>query len=229
MMDGLLEKVRAANPQIPIRSVWDDAFSRYGCVREADDRLIEELGCAIAQTPIPDAGNAYVPHEPAFEKIAGLRELAFSVFGGVPVQLGYCNGRGKKMNGFEYHKCPEVNFSTTGGVLFLAREADIIDGRIDGAAAQAFFLPPMTFIELHPLTLHLAPCSITADGFRCFVMLEKGINLPFSEDMKKLNGGPLLFRCGKWMIVHVEAPAAKDGAYVGVDGQNQSINFAGID
>ena len=103
---------------------------------------VKRRGAALEATPIPGSGNRYVASEPAVEALAVVREIGRTVYGGMPIQTGYCNGNGDRLNAEEYHKCSEVNYTTTGLVLLLALPENIQEWQLDTEQVVGFYLPP---------------------------------------------------------------------------------------
>ena len=218
-----LEVLRANNPALRIVSVTDAAFAPYGRVLPLADTAA--LHRALSDTPVPETGNQYVA---SLETLEAACEAAGALapFGGMETQAGTCNGRGHMMNALEYHKCSEVNFSTTGLVLLLALPEDVHDGRLDAAAVRGFYLPPDVAIEVYPRVLHFAPCRVSDDGFRCLVVLERGVNSPIDLPGADAEGeDKLLWMRGKWMLCHPDSPQAEKGAFVGIDGENWDLEI----
>ncbi len=221
----ILKELRSVNPALRLYSVFDPEFAPYGRVL----RLPEEaaLAEAMERTPIPEAGNCYVASDPVLEALAAVKEAARTVYGGLPVQAGYCNGRGFTLNAEEYHKCSEVNFSTTGLVLLLALPGDVKDRTLDSADVVGFYLPPLTAAEIHPLVLHFAPCRVRETGFNCLVILTQGTNRPLpSVDTAAAGEEGLLWMTNKWLLCHPDSPQAEKGAYVGIRGENLTLKSA---
>ena len=186
-----LEELRRCNPELPLYSVFDPAFAPYGRVLERDT---DALCRAMNATPLPETGNCYVASLPELEALPLCAELSESVFGGMPVQAGYCNGHGHKLNALEYHKCSEVNFSSRGLVLLLA--------------------------------LPSPPCRVIDEGFDCLVVLEKGTNSPLEHvDTAAPGERKLLWMRNKWLTCHPDSPQAKDGAFVGISGENLDLRI----
>ncbi len=216
------ERLQQANPHLKLHSVADKAFAPYGrvlcCLQP--EALAEVLNAA----PIPETGNSYVASDRALEATAAMQCIAQTVYGGMPVQAGFCNGRGNTLNAEEYHKCSEVNFTTTGLVLLLALPGDLRDGVLDVANVVGFYLPPMTLVEIHPLVLHFAPCRIREDGFNCLVVLTRGTNEPLDAVDPSLpdEDGRLWMR-NKWLVCHPDSPQAQKGAHVGITGENVQV------
>lgn len=218
-----LEELRRCNPELPLYSVFDPAFAPYGRVLERDT---EALCRAMSATPLPESGNCYVASLPELEALPLCAELSESVFGGMPVQAGYCNGHGHKLNALEYHKCSEVNFSSRGLVLLLALPSQLKDGHLDSRDVVGFYLPPQVLVEIHPLVLHFAPCRVIDEGFDCLVVLEKDTNTPLEQvDTAAPGERKLLWMRNKWLTCHPDSPQAKNGAFVGISGENLDLRI----
>ena len=220
----ILNALRRSNPELRLYTVLDPEFAPYGRVLELPEP--EVLAKALADTGIPEAGNRYVASEPALEQTAAVREIRRAVYGEMPVQAGYCNGRGFTLNAEEYHKCSEVNFSTTGLVLLLALPGQIRDRRLDAGDVAGFYLPPMTAVEIHPLVLHFAPCRVGERGFDCLVVLTRGTNGPLAAVNPQAPGEEaLLWMTNKWLLCHPDSPQAAKGAFVGIRGENLRLRL----
>lgn len=150
----------------------DPEFAPYGQVLDLGD--VSALADAMRALPIPENGNCYAPSDDTLMALPETERIKRSVFGDMPIQAGYCNGRGFTLNAEEYHRCSEVNFTTTGLVLLLALPEDIIDRSLDSSRVVGFYLPPDTPVEIYPRVLHFAPCRINDGGFNCLVVLTEG-------------------------------------------------------
>ena len=214
----LLETLRERNPHLPLYDVRDDAFRPYGRVLPPCGGALFD---ALKRTGIPDSGNCYVASDPALEALDAVQTIGQTVYGGMPVQAGFCNGRGFTLNAEEYHKCSEVNASTTGLVLLLALPEDLKDRTLDAKDVVGFYLPPETLVEIHPRVLHFAPCRVSPDGFNCLVVLERGTNAPLDAvDTTAEGERGLLWMQNKWLLCHPDSPQAQKGAFVGIRGEN---------
>ena len=202
-----------------IHEINEELFSKYG--RVLNFCGTEELAKALDGIPVPESGNKYEASVDALENCAIMEDIKRVCFGSMEIESGYCNGNGHKLNALEYHKCSEVNFTTTGMVLLLALPEDIKDGYIDSSKVVAFNIPANVLIELHPLVMHFAPCRVSEGGFKCLVVLEKGTNLPLERVNTSADGEEkLLWMKNKWMTCHAESPQAEKGAFVGITGVN---------
>ena len=220
-MDAMIKTLRQKNPELRLYSVLDPEFRRYGRVLNAETG---ELAAAMAAMEIPEEGNCYKASVPALEAVPLMKSLRRTVFGEMEIQAGYCNGHGYKLNAMEYHKCSEINFSTTGLVLLLALPEQLDDGRLDSADAVGFYLPAGVLVEIFPLVMHFAPCRISESGFNCLVVLEKGTNevLPV-VDTSASGEEKLLWMRNKWMTCHPDSPQKEKGAFVGISGENIAL------
>jgi hypothetical protein len=220
----MLEALRSANPTLRLYSVFDPAFAPYGRVLSCEDPAA--LSAALDQTPIPETGNRYEASAEPLEALPAVRALEKTVYGGMPIQAGFCNGNGDRLNAEEYHKCSEINYSTTGLVLLLALQEDLRDWQLDAAGVIGFYLPPEVLIELHPRVLHFAPCRVSDAGFRCLVVLERGTNGPVGRPGPGAAGEErLLWMQNKWLLCHPDSPQAAKGAYVGIRGENLRLRL----
>ncbi len=206
-----------------ILSINDPAFAEYGKVLGGYDTapLLEALR---GYTPLPE-GVEYGPSQPELEALPIARQIAGNAYGGMPVQLGWCNGHNTKLNCLEYHRDSELNCGTEDFVLLLARESDIEpDGRLDTGKVKAFRVPAGVLAEVYATTLHYAPCHTDAGkGFRVMVALPRGTNGPKPE-INALNAEDATLRaCNKWLLAHPESAEAADGASVLLYGKNIDI------
>ena len=220
----ILEQLQSKNPDLKLFCVTDPEFAPYGRILPCADTVT--LSRAMDETGIPESGNRYVASDPALEALDPIETVGKTVFGGMPIQAGFCNGRGFTLNAEEYHKCSEVNYSTTGLVLLLALPEDIRDRTLDSKDVMGFYLPPETLIEIHPRVLHFAPCRITKSGFDCLVVLERGTNTPLEHvDTSAPGEAGLLWMRNKWLICHPDSPQAQKGAFVGITGENLTLEI----
>lgn len=202
-----------------IYSVYDPEFRPYGRVLEGYDTA--ELLAAMAAIEMPESGTAYRPSIPALEGCAIYGKLQNSAYGGMPIQLGMCWGYNTRLNCLEYHRDSEVNLGTHDFVLLLARQDEIVDGRLDTDKVKAFRAPAGVMVEVYATSLHYAPCHTDAQtGFRVAVVLPRGTNtekpaiVPVNEEDK------WLLARNKWLLAHPESSEAANGAYVGLTGEN---------
>ena len=159
-----------------IFSVTDPEFKPYGRVVTGLDTAKAEIVAALANTPLP-AATDYVAEDAALQELPAAVEVSEHLFGGMPCQLGWCNGHNTYLNCLEYHRNSEFNLGTEDFVLLLARQEEIAGGKLDTAKVKAFRVPAGTLVEVYATTLHYAPCHVdAAKGFRVLVALPKGTN-----------------------------------------------------
>lgn len=202
-----------------IRKVTEDAFKKYGKVVQG--LKCEDILKAMEQTPVPQ-DVVYVASAPELEACSESKDIAYSLYGGMPIQLGYCNGHNTYLNALEYHRDSEVNIAVTDLVLLLGQEQDIrADYTYDTSKVEAFLVPAGTVIEVYGTTLHYAPCHVQEDGFQCVVVLPKGTNTDIEKTEDKTPEDKLLFARNKWLIAHEDAKI--EGAFNGLVGENLHI------
>ncbi len=205
-----------------IQSIRSVAFQKYGRVLEGFDfaQLMETMK---QTTPCPKDGVVYIASDGALETLPVAAHLRDSGFGGVPIQIGYCNGFSTVLNCLEYHRCSEIAITCDDIVLLLADQRDIDNGMLDMGRIQAFFVPARTGYELFATTLHYAPCAPADAGFRVAIILPKGTNMPIPKFSAICAEDRLLAGCNKWVLAHPDSPEAHAGATVGLTGRNIDI------
>ena len=226
----LLEALNTCN-DVKILSVEDKEFLSYGKILSGYD-VTPLLTYMEEETPIPEEGNIYIASVSEMEGLAVAAELQSTVYGGLPIQIGYCNGRNTTCNGFEYHKGSEINIAVTDFMLVLGHSYDIVNNSYDVKQAQVFFVPKGTAIEMYQTTLHLSPLRVCDAGFKDVVILPKGTNTPLTEEEKnQINNTEdleqtLLLQRNKWVIAHPDRePLIRQGAHPGVKGENKELFY----
>lgn len=204
-----------------IKHVFDPEFRIYGRVITGYE--VSGLMNAMSNTPLPE-DVVYVGSAAELEGLADGQALAEGVYGGMPVQLGYCNGHNRKLNALEYHRDSEVNLAVTDMVLLIGRQQDIAeDFTYDTGLVEAFLVPAGTLIEVYATTLHYAPCQTDDGGFRCVVVLPRGTNEELKRPVTPRCGeDKLLFARNKWLVGHEEA-GLPEHAWIGLKGENVSV------
>ena len=207
-----------------IYSVFDPAFKPYGKVLTGYDTLALRAG--MAAIPLPEAGTAYEPGIPALEAADIFPALRDRAYGGMPIQLGMCWGRNRKLNCLEYHRDSEVNIGEEDFILLLARQEEIGEGnQLDTAKVKAFRAPAGAVVEVYATTLHYAPCHVDADaGFRTAVVLPRGTNTYMPVFAPACEEDKWMTARNKWLLAHPESAEAKDGAHIGLVGENIDIS-----
>lgn len=205
-----------------IKSVFDQEFAPYGQVHEGYE--LSGLLAVMEATPLPDEGTAYRPAIPELEGLPIFDQLGTNAYGGMPVQLGMCWGRNTKLNCLEYHRDSEFNAGTDDFILLLAKQNEIVDGVLDTANVKAFQVPAGVLVEVYATTLHYAPCHTdSAKGFRVVVALPLGTNTEKPKLTGDYGDSKLLWARNKWLLAHADSIEAKQGAHVGLSGENIDI------
>ena len=221
----MLKRLNEVN-DVEIKSVTDPAFASYGRIIRGLD-MKELFSYMETKTSIPENGNVYIASVSEMEETAVRKEIETVCYGGMPVQIGYCNGRNTTYNGFEYHKGSEINVAATDFCLVLAHLWQVKENTIGVEDAAVFFVPQGTAIEFYQTTLHLSPCRTCDAGFRDVVILPRGTNTPL--DFKPAGGSPetrLLLQTNKWVIAHPDrAPLIRQGAFPGLIGENKEVKY----
>ena len=204
-----------------IYSVYDKEFAPYG--RVVEGYPVEGILEALKTTPCPE-NVAYVPMVECLHAAKDAEEIGEALYGGMPFQLGYCNGHNTKLNCLEYHRDSEFNLGTEDFILLLAKQEEIVDGVLDTAKVKAFRCPAGVMIECYATTLHYAPCHTdAAKGFRVLIALPKDTNTDYRPGGGANTMDRLLWARNKWLIAHADTSEAKEGAVVGLKGENIDI------
>lgn len=205
-----------------MKCVTDREFRKYGRILEGYD--FTELLDKMKATPCPKDGPIYVASVEALEACAVAKELTDRAYGGLPIEIGYCNGNNKKLNAVEYHRSSELDIAVGEGlVLLLGKEEDIEpDFTYDTSLMEEFYLPAGVGVELFATTLHYAPCTAEgAQGFRCVIVLPAGTNTELEAGPWAEGEGKLITAKNKWLIAHSEAQI--EGAFCGLKGENLTV------
>lgn len=203
-----------------IKKVTDASFSAYGKVLKGYD--FSELLEAMKGTPVPEDEVVYVPGSEDLEAVSVADQLRKSAYGGLPIQIGYCNGHNLTLNALEYHRSSEVNIAASDLILLLGKQQDISeDYTYDTANAEGFFVPAGTAVELYATTLHYAPCQASEEGFRCVIVLPEGTNHELDFGTASDGEEKLMTAKNKWLIAHEDARI--EGAFCGLKGKNITL------
>ena len=206
-----------------IYSVFDPEFKPYGQVVTGMDDTVAELLNVLKDAP-QGPGVDYVPEYAPLHELPACVEISEHCYGGMPVQLGWCNGFNTKLNCLEYHRDSEFNLGTEDFILLLGLQGDIVDGVLDTATIKAFKAPAGTLIEVFATALHYAPCHCDPNkGFRVMVALPMGTNTEKPAITPKSPEDKLLWARNKWLLAHPESGEAKQGAHIGLAGENIDI------
>ena len=202
--------------------VTDPSFQNYGHVLTGYDvsALLETLDRV---SPLPE-GTDYVPEQPELMELPIAKELSVNAFGGMPIQIGWCNGHNTKLNCLEYHRDSELNVGVRDFILLLAKREDLEDGVLDTEKVKAFLCPAGTLVEVYATTLHYAPCNAArGQGFKVIVVLPKGTNVGRPEFTVRNEEDEILWATNKWLLAHADSSEAAQGAKVMLRGVNTDI------
>lgn len=206
-----------------IESVREESFRPYGRIVAGYEvgELLEEL----KKISLPQNGTEYVASDARLEQLTIFGELQSREYGGMPIQLGYCNGRNSRLDALEYHRSSELNLAADDLILLLGKRQDIDPETFayDTSNVKAFLVPAGTMVELYATTLHYAPCQTAGTGFRDAVVLPRGTNFPLGRRTGEAGEERLLFANNKWLLAHPESGLEKDGAWMGLKGSNVSV------
>ena len=205
-----------------IKKVTDPSFKKYGKIIEGID--FSEILKNLEALPMPAEGVEYFPGVKELESTPATKIISESLYGGMPIQIGMCNGHNKALNAVEYHRCSEVNIALYDMILLIGDQRDIEDDyTYDTSKIEAFKVPAGVAVEMYGTTLHYAPCTAEGNkGFRGIVILPKGTNADVKEFPDRTPEDKLLMAENKWLIAH------KDGgcdarAFIGLKGENVSV------
>ena len=210
--------------KLNILPVSDPSFRNYGQVLTGYDvkELLETLDRV---TPCPD-GVEYVPEQPELQALAIEKEFRLNAYGGMPVQVGWCNGHNTKLNCLEYHRDDEVDICSTDMILMLALQSELENYTLDTSKVKAFLVPAGTGVMLRSAALHYCPCHVGGDDkfFRMAVVLPKGTNTGMPRPEAKCTEDQLIWARNKWLIAHNDNQALLEkGAMPGIYGVNIEI------
>jgi len=219
-MNNLLKKLQENNPNKTIYPITAGKFKKYGRILTGFDW--GGWNETMKQIEIPQDANQYIASDTALEKANLTEKIQTTLFGGMEIQVGYCNGPNSHLNGLEYHKGSEINIAVTDLVLILGHTEDIHNNKYKTENLDIFYLPKGTMIEIYQTTLHFAPCKVNKEGFKCMVILPKGTNEPIDFNKSVVTAeDELLFMKNKWLLAHPDrTPLISKGAYPGIIGEN---------
>lgn len=224
-MDNTLGRLRSANPQLAIHTIWDEAFRAYGRPLGLDTAAF----CRAAEAAVewPAEGSRYLAALPQLDELDEAAAFRNEYCGQLDEQFGFCWGHSSLLGALEWHTCSEFNIATRPLVLLLAKRAELAGSEqegpwLDSARIRAFYLAAGEGIEVYADTLHFCPCEVSRAGFGCVVGLARGTNLPLEPGAAK---SPLLWAKNKWLLAHeANAPLLGRGAAAGIRGENWRVN-----
>ena len=206
-----------------IYSVFDPEFKPYGQVVDGMEETVQEILDVLKDAP-QGAGVDYVPEYEPLQELPAATVISEHCYGGMPVELGWCNGHNTKLNCLEYHRDSEFNLGTEDFILLLAKQEEIVDGVLDTARVKAFKAPAGVLVKVYATTLHYAPCHCDPQkGFQVLVALPMGTNTDKPAMTNQTSEDRLLWARNKWLLAHPDSGEAKQGAHIGLAGENIDI------
>ena len=211
-----------------IKSVFSHSFEKYGKVLSGYD-VTELLKKLDETTKKPADAVIYEPGDAGLEALPISKEFSENAYGGMPIQIGYCNGNNTKLNCLEWHRGSELNIPSSDIVLLVAPLQAVKNGKLSTSMVEAFYAPAGTVVQVYETTLHYAPCNavkngkVVTDGFRVIIVLPKDTNTEKPKIEEKNLEDKLLWARNKWLIAHPDTNEAKSGAFVGLEGVNIDI------
>lgn len=123
-----------------IKKLKEETIKEYGRIIQGD--YFEPLLEKMQRVEYPAEGVEYVMSSEELEEKAVKRKVEETIYGGVPVQIGYCIGKNKRLNALEYHRSPEINIAVDDMILLLGRLQDVeMDFSYDTSRLEAFYVP----------------------------------------------------------------------------------------
>lgn len=206
-----------------LQSITDSAFRTYGKALEGYDAT--DLLSVLSEQEKPKGAVVYVPSCAALEALPIYTMLRDRQYGGMPIQIGYCNGENTKLSCLEYHRDSEINIFLLNTILLVGKLQDIIDGKYDTGRVEAFLAPAGSIVEFYATTLHYAPCdAVPGAGFMAAVVLPRGTNTEKPAFAAGNAEDAWLFARNKWLLALPGTDEANQGAYVGLVGGNIDIS-----
>lgn len=202
--------------------VTDVEFERYGKV--IDDIPASKIVELLETTPLTD-GTDYVASSSILETEEMLPIMQNQVFGGLKVQIGFCNGHNKALNALEYHRNAELNVAANDALLMVAPMTSVHDGIIDTNDVEIFKVKKGQAVLFYETTLHYAPCVAPGeDHFRMAVVLPKDTNTNKPENVPSSGESGCLTHNNKWLYAHKDSNEGKSGVTTGrLIGENLTV------
>lgn len=205
-----------------LHKITDPEFERYGKRLEGYD--LTELLAVLSEKKIPEAGIVYEASDKALESCRVFNEIRDRGFGGMPVQIGYVSADNRILDCLEYHKSSEFNIAFDDMILVLGLESEITNGKYDTSRCAAFLVPAGEGVELFSTTLHYAPFAAAEGGYRVACVLPRGTNMAAPETVGKTPDDKWLYGSNKWIATLPDTRDAENGVFVGLRGENISLD-----
>ena len=194
-----INELRAKNPDLDIQCVCAPTFAQYGRVMPASAGLTALTSFLKDNTSI-NPGCAYVGSYADVEALPEFADVAYELFGGIPAQLGYCNGTVHGLEALEYHRNSEFLLAATDLALILGDQSDLQNNYLHTAMLEVFYVPAGTVVEMFGTTLHYAPSAVSSKGFCAGIFLPRGTN----EDLPAGKATADFRAVNKWLLAHCD-------------------------
>lgn len=204
---------------LKINDLSSPNFKKYGYKLDGD--FSDIVSYLIASTPMPEKDTLYIRDDEKMHNLDSFGPIKEFVYGMGEIEIGCCNGYNTHLNCLEYHTCPEVDVAASDLCLLLATQDDVKDGKINSCDVEAFLVKKGECVVLNPYVFHFAPCEMGKDGFKCAIILTMGTN----SDLKQAPNDKKLWKENKWLYAHKDTSQAKDGAYIGIIGENIEVEY----
>jgi hypothetical protein len=102
----MLKRLKAQHPDLTVLSPRDQSFELYG--RYLTDEAWKKLAGQTRKLISADDVPSYLPSCRELENGGMPKSLLTGIFGDEDVQIGVCRGFNDRLNGMEWHDCPEV-------------------------------------------------------------------------------------------------------------------------
>ncbi|MCD2493347.1 DUF4867 family protein [Lacrimispora sp. NSJ-141] len=197
-----------------VKKVTDKEFKKYGAIVEGMD--FSGLVDWAKTTPAPDE-VIYEPSVKEAEEMEICEAISRQIYGEMPIQIGYCNGKNHKADTMEYHRGEELDIAVTDMIVVVGSRGDMDTmTTFDLSNAEAFLVPAGTAVLLYSSTLHYAPCSAGAGVFQCIIVLPEGTNVSSEKkNQMQTEEDKLLCMKNKWVLTH---PDSGEDFYPGLKG-----------
>lgn len=189
------------------------------------DTAKAEILAALANTPLP-AATDYVAEDAALQELPAAVEVSEHLFGGMPCQLGWCNGHNTYLNCLEYHRDSEFNLGTEAFILLLAKQDEMENGVLDTAKVRAF--PRAGGRADRGLRHHAALLPLPRgprEGLPRDGGAARGHQHRLPPPRRAQPAGPPALGAQQVVIAHPDSAPAAKGAVIGLTGEN--IDIAG--
>ncbi|MBO5565911.1 MAG: xylulokinase [Succinivibrio sp.] len=210
-----LRDTLSGNRKTEYKSVESVEFERYGKV--IDGINTKKVISILKKTPLPKKGTVYEASEKSLELPDLMEDIQMRVFGGLKIQIGYCNGDNHTLNALEYHRNCEVNIAEKDTLIMVAPITAIRDGIIDSESVETFLVKAGIALQFYETTLHYCPCTGPSEKyFRMACILPKDTNTEKPENLSTEGEAGYLTNNNKWLFAHKDSDEGRSGITKGL-------------